>query len=47
MIPIALGAMRPLGIAINPMIAGIAMVLSSLTVVFNALTLKLIKLKGE
>ena len=41
MIPIAIGAFRPLGVSINPMIAGIAMVLSSLTVVFNALRLQL------
>lgn len=49
MIPIALGALSPVGISINPMIAGIAMVASSLTVVLNALRLKLIKLnkKGE
>ncbi len=47
MIPIAMGIFRPLGVAINPMIAGIAMVLSSLTVVFNALRLQLSKLKGE
>lgn len=47
MIPIAVGAFRPLGVSINPMIAGIAMVLSSLTVVFNALRLQLTKLKGD
>jgi len=42
MIPIALGAFRFADIVINPMIAGLAMVLSSLTVVLNALRLKLI-----
>ena len=47
MIPIAFGALRFVGISINPMIAGLAMVLSSLTVVLNALRLKFIKLKGE
>ncbi len=47
MIPIALGALRFTGIVINPMIAGIAMVLSSLTVVLNALRLKFIKLNKK
>lgn len=40
MIPIATGMFSFLGIVINPMIAGISMVLSSLTVVLNALRLK-------
>lgn len=40
MIPIALGLLQPLGIKMNPMIASIAMTLSSLTVIFNALRLK-------
>ena len=40
MIPIAMGLFRGLGIEINPMIAGCAMTLSSLTVVLNALRLK-------
>ena len=40
MIPIAIGIFKPLGITINPMIASIAMVFSSLTVIFNALRLK-------
>lgn len=40
MIPIAIGLLRPLGISMNPMIAGLAMTLSSLTVVMNALRLK-------
>lgn len=45
MIPIALGAFRWAGIVISPMIAGISMVLSSLTVIANALRLRLIKFK--
>ena len=40
MIPIAVGVLRPIGITINPMIASLAMVLSSLTVILNALRLK-------
>ena len=40
MIPIAMGLLRPLGIEINPMIASLAMVFSSLTVVLNALRLR-------
>ena len=44
MIPIAMGILKPLGITINPMIASIAMVLSSITVIFNALRLKNVKL---
>lgn len=46
MIPIAMGILKPFGIYINPMIAGIAMVISSLTVVFNSLRLRRIKLEG-
>ena len=45
MLPIAMGLLKPLGIAINPMIAGLAMVVSSLTVILNALRLKNIKLE--
>ena len=44
MIPIAMGVLSPFGIAINPMIASLAMVLSSFTVILNALRLKRIKL---
>ena len=44
MIPIAIGVLSPFGIAINPMIASLAMVLSSFTVILNALRLKRIKL---
>lgn len=40
MIPIAMGLFRNGGIVINPMIASIAMVISSLTVIFNALRLR-------
>ena len=40
MLPIAMGLLKPLNIEMNPMLAGLAMTLSSLTVVFNALRLK-------
>ena len=40
MIPVAIGFFKPLGVFINPMIASLAMVFSSLTVIFNALRLK-------
>lgn len=40
MIPIAMGILTPIGIKINPMIASLAMVLSSFTVILNALRLK-------
>lgn len=40
MIPIAIGLLKPFGISLNPMIAALAMVISSLTVVFNSLRLK-------
>ena len=40
MIPIASGLFASLGIVMNPMIASLAMTLSSLTVVFNSLRLK-------
>ncbi len=43
MIPIAAGVLKNIGISINPMIASLAMVISSITVVINALTLKNIK----
>ena len=41
MIPIAMGVFSALNFTINTMLAGIAMVLSSLTVILNALTLKI------
>lgn len=47
MIPIAVGLFSIWGININPMIAGLAMTISSLTVVFNALRLKKIKLERD
>ena len=40
MIPVAIGLLRHFGISINPMIASLAMVFSSLTVIFNALRLR-------
>ena len=40
MIPIACGILEPIGIEMNPMIAALAMTISSLTVVLNALRLK-------
>ena len=47
MIPIAAGMLRPLGIILNPMIAALAMTLSSLTVVLNALRLNILNKKEE
>ena len=44
MIPIAMGLFSKWGITINPMIASLAMVISSLTVTLNALRLKRIKI---
>lgn len=41
MIPIACGILKPLGITMNPMIAAFAMTISSLTVVLNALRLRI------
>ncbi len=43
MIPIAIGLFTPFGITMNPMMASIAMTLSSLTVVANSLRLKKVK----
>ena len=40
MIPIAIGFLEPFGITMNPMLAGLAMTFSSLTVILNALRLK-------
>lgn len=40
MIPLAIGLLKPIGISINPMIASLAMVLSSITVILNALRLR-------
>ena len=44
MIPIGMGILRPIGISINPMIASLAMIFSSLTVITNALSLKKLNL---
>ena len=44
MIPIAIGLLKPIGISINPMIASLAMVFSSITVILNASRLKNIKM---
>ena len=43
MIPVAIGILKPFGISINPMIASLAMVISSITVILNALRLRSIK----
>lgn len=40
MIPVAIGIFKPIGISINPMIASLAMVLSSITVILNTLRLR-------
>ena len=40
MIPVAIGVLKPIGISINPMLASLAMVFSSLTVIANTLRLK-------
>ncbi len=40
MIPIAIGILKPIGISITPVIASIAMTISSLTVVLNSLRLR-------
>jgi len=45
MIPVAIGFLKPFGIEINPMIASIAMVISSFTVILNALRLRRIKVR--
>ena len=44
MLPVAIGLLTPIGITINPMIASVAMVISSFTVILNALRLKNVKL---
>lgn len=44
MIPVATGILKPVGITINPMIASVAMVLSSITVILNTLRLKGMKM---
>lgn len=47
MIPIAMGLFTNYNIVINPMLASIAMVISSLTVILNSLRLKNIKYEGK
>ena len=47
MIPIAIGLLSRWDINMNPMVAGFAMTISSLTVVFNALRLKKIKIRRD
>ncbi len=46
-IPIAVGVLYPLGFVLNPVIAGIAMAFSSVSVVSNALLMKNYKLRGN
>ena len=45
MIPIAIGILKPIGISINPMLASLAMVFSSITVILNSSRLRNVKLK--
>ena len=40
MIPIAMGVFSKIGVKLNPMLAALAMTISSLTVVLNALRLR-------
>lgn len=40
MIPIAIGVLKPIGISISPMVASLAMVFSSITVILNTLRLR-------
>lgn len=47
MIPLAMGIFHPFGLTLNPMIAALAMTLSSLTVILNALRLKIPNRKEE
>lgn len=47
MIPVAVGLFQPWGIHINPMMASFAMVISSLTVILNALRLKKLERKRK
>lgn len=44
MIPLAMGVLKPFGISLNPMLASIAMTLSSITVILNSLRIKRTKL---
>ena len=47
MIPIAMGLLKTIGISITPMIASLAMVLSSITVILNTLRIKSIHFHEE
>lgn len=47
MIPIAIGLLSRWNINMNPIVAGFAMTISSLTVIFNALRLKKLKLRRD
>ncbi len=47
MISIAIGVLKPIGISLNPMLASMAMVFSSITVVLNTLRLKRINLSNN
>lgn len=47
MIPLAMGVLTKFNISMNPMVAGFSMTLSSLTVVFNTLRLRRIKLRRD
>ena len=40
MIPLAIGLIKPFGLTLNPMLASLAMTISSLTVVINSLRLR-------
>ena len=40
---LAIGVLKPVGISINPMLASLAMVLSSITVILNTLRLRNVK----
>lgn len=47
MIPLAMGLFKSFNLDMNPMVAGLAMMISSLTVMINALRLKKIKLRSS
>ena len=47
MIPVAMGIFNFIGIKINPMIAGFAMILSSFTVILNTLRIRNIKFEKD